>query len=141
MIVDDRQRVIGKVVEVAADRFKIEMLASTESFRVVGYDDVHYVARLGSFVMIPVLADYVIAEVTGLYEKEPARREPRDSRDLDKTASARFLDVVPIGTLPQISAASGGGLPFRRFGIPDALLRRLVCDGRRPGPYLRGQRR
>lgn len=114
MIVDDRQRVIGKVVEVAADRFKIEMLASTESFRLVGYDDVHYVARLGSFVMIPVLADYVVAEVTGLSEREPVRREPKDGRDLDKTASARFLDVVPIGTLAQRPAKNGEGF---RFGV------------------------
>lgn len=99
MIVDDRQRVIGKVVAVAADRFTVELLASTESFRVVGYDDVHYVARLGSFVMIPVLADHVVAEVVGLSEKEPGRREPKEGRELDKTLSARFLDVVPVGTL------------------------------------------
>jgi uncharacterized protein len=109
MIVDDRQRVIGKVVEVAADRFKVEMLASTESFRVVGYDDVHYVARLGSFVMIPVQADHVVAEVVGLSERELGRREPKEGRDLDKTMSARYLELVPMGTL-----SSGEGF---RFGV------------------------
>jgi len=112
MIIDDRQRVIGKVVEVGADRFKVEMLASTESFRVVGYDDVHYVARLGSFVLIPVQADYVVAEVIGLSEREPSRREPKDGRDLDKTMSARYLDVVPVGTLSSPSSEDGF-----RFGV------------------------
>ena len=109
MIIDDRQRVIGKVVSVAADRFSVELLASTESFRVVGYDDVHYVARLGSFVLITVQADYVVAEVVGLSEREPGKREPKGGRDLDKTDSARFLELVPVGTL-----SPGEGF---RFGV------------------------
>jgi len=50
---DDRKRAIGKVVSVAADRFVVEMHAGTDNFTVVGFDDVHYVARLGSFLMIP----------------------------------------------------------------------------------------
>src|ERR1700690_534380 len=49
---DDRKRAIGKVVSVAADRFVIEMHAGTDNFTVVGFDDVHYVARLGSFLMV-----------------------------------------------------------------------------------------
>ena len=46
---DDRKRAIGKVVSVAADRFVVEMHVGTDNFTVVGFDDVHYVARLGSF--------------------------------------------------------------------------------------------
>jgi hypothetical protein len=99
MIIDDRKRIVGKVVSVAADRLTVELMGSSESFRVVGFDDVHYVARLGSFVIIPVLADYVVAEVTGMTEREPSRRDGKSSEDLDKTASARFLEVVPLGTL------------------------------------------
>ena len=44
---DDRKRAIGKVVSVAADRFVVEMHVGTDNFTVVGFDDVHYVARLG----------------------------------------------------------------------------------------------
>ena len=63
---DDRRRAIGKVTSVAADRFVIEMLGGTDNFTVVGFDDLHYVARLGSFLMIPAQSEYVVAEVVGL---------------------------------------------------------------------------
>lgn len=63
---DDRKRAIGKVVSVAADRFVVEMHAGTDNFTVVGFDGVHYVARLGSFLMIPSQSEYVVVEVVGL---------------------------------------------------------------------------
>jgi hypothetical protein len=63
---DDRRRAIGKVTSVAADKFIIEMHGGTDNFTVVGFDDVHYVARLGSFLMIPAQSVYVGAEVFGL---------------------------------------------------------------------------
>ena len=67
---DDRKRAIGKVVSVAADRFVIEMHAGTDNFTVVGFDDVHYVARLGSFLMVAVQTEYVVVEVVGLRERD-----------------------------------------------------------------------
>jgi hypothetical protein len=107
---DDRKRAIGKVTSVAADRFVVEMHAGTDNFTVVGFDDVHYVARLGSFLMIPAQTEYVVAEVIGLREREPGT--PRRSEgDQDKANSAKYLDVVPVGMLP----LQGGG-KFR-FGV------------------------
>ncbi len=105
---DDRRRAIGKVTSVAADRFVIEMLGGTDNFTVVGFDDLHYVARLGSFLMIPAQSEYVVAEVVGLRERDVA-----GSGDglLDKANSAKYLDVVPVGMLP----ASGDGR--FRFGV------------------------
>lgn len=70
METDDRRRAIGSVVAVSADKFVIEMRGGTDSFTVVGFDDLHYVARLGSFVMIPAQAEYVVAEIVGLREKD-----------------------------------------------------------------------
>ena len=107
---DDTKRAIGKVVSVSADRFIIEMHSGTDSFTVVGFDDVHYVARLGSFLMIPVQSEYVVAEVIGLRERDVNSPENRGG-DLDKTSSAKYLDVVPLGMLPQ---AEGEGF---RFGV------------------------
>src|ERR1700677_4892148 len=98
---DDRKRAIGKIVSVEADKFVVEMLAGTDNFTVVGFDDVHYVARLGSFLMIPVQAEYVVAEVVGLREKESSSGRGDGGSDADKAASAKFLDVVPVGMLPQ----------------------------------------
>lgn len=97
---DDRKRAIGKVVSVAADRFVVEMHAGTDNFTVVGFDDVHYVARLGSFLMIPVQTEYVVVEVVGLRERDIAGAG-RGEGELDKAASAKYLDVVPVGMLPQ----------------------------------------
>lgn len=107
---DDRKRAIGKVVSVAADRFVVEMHAGTDNFTIVGFDDVHYVARLGSFLMIPVQTEYVVVEVVGLRERDIASAG-RGEGELDKAASAKYLDVVPVGMLPQKR-----GDPFR-FGV------------------------
>ena len=107
---DDRKRAVGKVISVAADRFIVEMHAGTDNFTVVGFDDVHYVARLGSFFMIPAQSQYVVAEVIGLRERDTASG-PKSKGELDKAGSAKFLDVVPVGMLP----LKGGG-KFR-FGV------------------------
>ena len=107
---DDRKRAIGKIVSVSADRFVVELHAGTDNFTVVGFDDVHYVARIGSFLMVPVQAEYVVVEVVGLRERDIGGIGSGDG-DLDKAASAKYLDVVPVGMLPQ--AAAG---PFR-FGV------------------------
>jgi DNA helicase HerA-like ATPase len=106
---DDRKRAIGKVISVAADRFVIEMHAGTDNFTVVGFDDVHYVARLGSFLMVPAQTEYIVAEVVGLRERDA---NPPERRNPDRIgSSSKFLDVVPVGMLP----ATGNG-KFR-FGV------------------------
>ena len=105
---DDRKRAIGKVVSVAADRFVVEMHAGTDNFTVVGFDDVHYVARLGSFLMIPSQSEYVVAEVVGLREREAST--PFERGDFDRAGSSKYLDVVPVGMLPM----RGGAF---RFGV------------------------
>lgn len=106
---DDRTRAIGKVTSVAADRFVVEMHAGTDNFTVVGFDDVHYVARLGSFLMIPAQSDYVVAEVVGLRERD-LTTAPTEKGGFDRASSAKYLDVVPVGMLP----IAGGEF---RFGV------------------------
>jgi hypothetical protein len=103
MSTDDRRRAIGKVVSVAADRLVVELHGGTSNFTVVGFDDVHYVARLGSFVVMPAQAEYVVAEVIGLREKDsgPQRSGPSELSELDKAGSAKYLDLVPVGMLPK----------------------------------------
>lgn len=103
MTTDDRRRAIGKVVSVAGDRIVVELHGGTANFTVVGFDDVHYVARLGSFVVMPAQAEYVVAEVVGLREKDaPSSRGVQgETTELDKAGSAKFLDLVPVGMLPQ----------------------------------------
>ncbi len=110
---DDRHRAIGKVVSVAADRFSVELHRGSDNFTAVGFDDIHYVAALGSFVIIPAHAEYVVAEVVGLWEKDPTsgKASAQSSVSLDKAGSSKFLELVPVGMLPQDKDG-----PFR-FGV------------------------
>lgn len=103
MATDDTRRAIGKVVSVAADRFVVELHRGSDNFTVVGFDDVHYVAALGSFVVLPAHSEYVVAEVVGLWEKDPTsgRVAADASNTFDKAGSAKFLELVPVGMLPQ----------------------------------------
>ena len=100
---DDRQRTIGKVITVSAERFVVELHRKIDNFTVVGFDDIHYVARIGSFVVIPILTDYVVGEVVGLWEKELKTTHPsRETvNDIVNVTSAKYLDLLPVGMLPQ----------------------------------------
>jgi len=113
MATDDARRAIGKVISVAADRFVVELHRGSDNFTVVGFDDIHYVAALGSFVVIPSQTEYVVAEVIGLWEKDPTsgRLGGDGSTTLDKAGSSKFLELVPVGMLP---LAHDGSF---RFGV------------------------
>ena len=109
MVRDDASRAIGKIVSVSADRLVVELHRGSDNFTVVGFDDIHYVATLGSYLTVPMQAEYVVLEVVGLREKDNA--PPHDSQaELDKASSAKFLDVVPVGSMP----IRGGSF---RFGV------------------------
>ena len=53
MASDDMSRAIGKIVSVSADRLVVELHRGSDNFTIVGFDDVHYVATLGSYLMVP----------------------------------------------------------------------------------------
>lgn len=106
---DDASRAIGKIVSVSADRLVVELHGGSDNFTIVGFDDIHYVATLGSYLTVPMQAEYVVLEVVGLREKDSA--QPHASQaELDKASSAKFLDVIPIGSMP----IQGGSF---RFGV------------------------
>lgn len=84
------------------------MRKGTDNFTVVGFDDVHYVARLGTYLLIPAQTQYVVAEVVGLRERDITI--PGGRTDFDLAASSKYLDVVPVGMLPV------GGGEFK-FGV------------------------
>ena len=108
-----RRRSLGKIVSVVADHFTVELNSGSDSFTLVGFDAQHYVARIGSFVLIPLQTDYVVAEVVGLREREVGAfdRVETELADSDALNSAKFLDVVPVGTLPL------SGSELFRFGV------------------------
>lgn len=104
---DDASRAIGKIVSVSADRLVVELHRGSDNFTVIGFDDVHYVATLGSYLMVPTQSEYVVLEVIGLREKDfsPAYG---NGPEMDKATAAKFLDVVPVGSMP----VQGGSFKF-----------------------------
>lgn len=97
---EDKQRVIGKVVAINSDRFTIELLSGIDNFNVNGFDDIHYFAQLNSYVILPYQNYYIVAEVTGVREKDlnVPFTNPKE-QILSKVKSGKFLEVLPIGTL------------------------------------------
>tara|TARA_R110002110_G_scaffold98919_4_gene253024 strand:- start:6814 stop:8856 length:2043 start_codon:yes stop_codon:yes gene_type:complete len=105
----DASRAIGKIVSVSADHLVVELHRGSDNFTIVGFDDIHYVATLGSYLMVPIQSEYVVLEVVGLRERDSMPSDS-DTLELDKTGSAKFLDVVPVGSMPLQSGSF-------RFGV------------------------
>ena len=103
----DASRAIGKIVSVSADRLVVELHRGSDNFTVIGFDDVHYVATLGSYLMVPIQSEYVVLEVIGLREKDFSPSYG-NGPEMDKATAAKFLDVVPVGSMP----VQGGSFKF-----------------------------
>ena len=97
---EDKQRVIGKIVAINSDRFSIELLSGLDNFNVSGYDDIHYFAQLNSYVIVPYQNYYIVAEVSGVREKDlnVPFSNPTDQIQ-SKVQAGKFLEVLPIGTI------------------------------------------
>lgn len=99
---DARRRRLGAIVDVSAERFRVEMAETADGYTLVGFDGQHYVARIGSLVLVPLISAYVVAEVTGIQERPDSSTVSSASKSLDDVihASLRQLTLAPLGTLP-----------------------------------------
>lgn len=113
MRVDDKSRILGKIVSVAADKLVVELHGGSDNFTIVGFDDVHYVATLGSYLLVAMQSDHVVLEVVGLREKDSGSERLR-STEMDKVSSVKYLDVVPVGSMP----IRGGSFKFGVSSFP-----------------------
>lgn len=104
MTKEDKQRIIGKIVTINSDRFTVELLSGLDNFNVNGYDDIHYFAQLNSYVIVPYQNYHIVAEVSGVREKDLnlAFSNPTD-QILSKIQAGKFLEVLPIGTIKKNS--------------------------------------
>ena len=101
MVSDDQNRTIGTLVEVSADKLVVELHRRLDNFTTVGFDDMHYIAQLGSFVLIPVQAEYLVAQVINVREKDlgTAPSFKSDNSNLKKAGSAKYMNLGPLGML------------------------------------------
>jgi DNA helicase HerA-like ATPase len=113
---EDKQRVIGKVVGINSDRFTIELLSGIDNFNINGFDDIHYFAQLNSYLILPYQNYYIVAEVSGVREKDLniTFNNPTE-QFLNKVKSGKYLEVLPIGTL-KLNAAPTQSYLFD-FGV------------------------
>ena len=97
---EDKQRIIGKVVAINSDRFSVELLSGLDNFNVNGYDDIHYFAQLNSYVIVPYQNYYIVAEVSGVREKDLNVPFSNPTEQiLSKIQTGKYLEVLPIGTI------------------------------------------
>lgn len=99
MILDDKKRVIGKIISINSDRFTVELLSDIKNFNVSGYDDIHYFAQINSYVIVPYQDRYIVSEVIGVREKDTPDFTNAKEQELNKIYSVKHLDVLPIGTI------------------------------------------
>jgi len=100
MIVDDKKRVIGKIVSINSDRFTVELLSGLKNFNVNGYDDIHYFAQINSYVIVPYQNYYIVSEVVSVREKDTTLiANSVKEQELNKVYSTKYLEVLPIGTI------------------------------------------
>lgn len=100
MIVDDKKRVIGKIVSINSDRFTVELLSGIKNFNVNGYDDIHYFAQINSYVIVPYQNYYIVSEVVSVREKDTSlMANSVKEQELNKVYSTKYLEVLPIGTI------------------------------------------
>ena len=99
MILDDKKRVIGKIVAINSDRFTVELLSGTKNFNVNGYDDIHYFAQINSYVIVPYQNDHIVAEVISVREKDASDYSSPKEQELNKVLSVKHLEVLPVGII------------------------------------------
>ncbi len=97
---DDKYRVIGKVVAITSDRFTIELLSGIENFNVNGFDDIHYFAQVGSYIILPYQNYHIVTEIVSVKERDTILPNNNPTEQiLNKSKSIKYLEVTPIGTI------------------------------------------
>jgi len=92
------ERKIGIVIAVDSFRVFIKLDSDLKSLYKSGYEDIYEVARINSYIIIPIGADRIVAIVTrvkSLDETEIAS----DKEAIFLTESARYLVATMIGTI------------------------------------------
>lgn len=100
MIRDDKQRVIGKLVNINSEKFTVELLNQSINFTVNGFDDIYQYAQINGYVILPYQDFYIVAEIFGVSEKDAdVRWKGEKEQVLSKSNSVKYLDINPIGTI------------------------------------------
>ncbi|RZL40782.1 MAG: DUF87 domain-containing protein, partial [Pedobacter sp.] len=100
MIRDDKQRVIGKLININSEKFTVELLNQSINFSTTGFEDIYQYAQINGYVILPYQDFYIVAEIFGVREKDAdIRWKGEKEQILSKSNSVKYLDINPIGTI------------------------------------------
>jgi len=93
-----KERVIGKVISIDSFRVFIKLDDDLKSLYKSGYEDIYEVARINSYVIIPIGADKIVAMVTSVKAMDETELN-KNKEAIFLTKSARYLVATMIGTI------------------------------------------
>ncbi len=100
MIRDDKQRVIGKLININSEKFAVELLNQSINFTINGYDDIYQYAQINGYVILPYQDYYLVAEIFGVRERDTDTKWRGEKEQvLSKSNSVKYFDITPIGTI------------------------------------------
>jgi len=92
------ERNIGKVISVDSFRVFIRLDDDLKSLHKSGYEDIYEVARINSYIIIPIGADRIVAMVTSVRAIDETELG-KNKEAIFLTKSARYLVATMIGTI------------------------------------------
>lgn len=92
------ERSIGKVISVDSFRAYIRLEDDLKSLYKSGYEDIYEVARINSYVIIPIGSDKIVAMVTSVRAIDETEIG-KNKEAIFLTKSARYLVATMIGTI------------------------------------------
>ncbi|MDB5012821.1 MAG: hypothetical protein JWQ25_1023, partial [Daejeonella sp.] len=92
------ERKIGKVISVDSFRVFIKLDDDLKSLYKSGFEDIYEVARINSYIIIPIGADRIVAIVTRVKAIDETELSS-DKEAIFLTQSARYLVATMIGTI------------------------------------------
>lgn len=100
MIRDDKQRVIGKLININSEKFTVELFNQSINFTINGFDDIYQYAQINGYVILPYQDFYIVAEIFGVRERDSNDNWRGEKEQiLSKSKSVKYLDINPIGTI------------------------------------------
>jgi uncharacterized protein len=92
------ERNIGRVISVDSFRAYIRLDEDLKSLYKSGYEDIYEVARINSYIIIPIGADKIVAMVTSVRAIDETNLT-KQKEAIFLTKSARYLVATMIGTI------------------------------------------
>ncbi len=101
------ERKIGKVISVDSFRVIIQLEDDLKSLYKSGFHDIYEIARINSYVIIPVGADRIVAIVTRIKIQEESEID-RSKGSITLPKAERYLVASMIGTIESGNLETGG---------------------------------